>query len=131
VPLGPLPKDARRTVVVALKAPPAPGALAVSAVVASDRPDPAPENNRVSVTTAILAEGGFSVGRFALKTDGTLQLTIETLVGVRYRLERSTDLQVFTEVQGFVGDGAERVVDGLGSTSGLPEFFRLVIVPAG
>jgi len=47
------------------------------------------ENTRVSVTTAILAEGGFSTGRFTLGSDGTLRMALETLVGVRYRLERS------------------------------------------
>jgi hypothetical protein len=131
VSLGTLERDARRTVVLTLKGPAVPSALAISAEVGSDRADPAPENNRVSVTTAILTEGGFSAGRFSLKSDGTLRLALETLVGVRYRLERSTDLRVFTEVLEFVGDGAERVVEGFGTTSGPPEFFRLVIVPAG
>lgn len=129
--LGPVAKDERRPVVVKLKGTATPGALLVSAEVGSERPDRAPENNRISVTTAILAEGGFSAGRFALRPDGTLRLTVETLVGVRYRLERSTDLKAFTEVQSFVGDGGERVVDGMGSASVAPEFFRLLIVPAG
>jgi hypothetical protein len=81
----------------------------------------------VSATTAVLVNGEFKVAKFELNGAGRLKLSFETLPGVKYRLERSTDLQTWTPVQEFLGDGTTKVADNLGG-GGPVEFFRLAIL---
>jgi hypothetical protein len=109
-------------------APAVDSALAVAATVSSQTNDPALENNTTRVTTAVLVGGTFTIGRFELTSAGRLKLTFETLPGVRYRLERSTDLVNWVPHREILGDGTERTFDDLGGEGREPEFFRLVIL---
>ncbi|MBK9140094.1 MAG: DUF11 domain-containing protein [Verrucomicrobia bacterium] len=128
IPLPNLAKDASALVRLRWNAPAVDSALAVAATVSSQTNDPALENNTTRVTTAVLVGGTFTIGRFELTSAGRLKLTFETLPGVRYRLERSTDLVNWVPHREILGDGTERTFDDLGGEGREPEFFRLVIL---
>lgn len=132
VPLPNLPDAAETRVTLRLQAPGSDSAVAVTGAVRGTREDAAPENNTASAVTAVLINGGITLSRFEVTPGGKLRLAFETLPGVSYRLERSTDLEAWLPVQDFTGDGRDRVVEDLGGDGREPEFFRLLVgVPGG
>ncbi|MBK9140095.1 MAG: hypothetical protein IPM17_15210 [Verrucomicrobia bacterium] len=111
-----------------VRAPAAPGAMQFNATAASQKPDPVPANNALALVVPVLGAEGFRVGAFDFAgPGGTPRLAVATLPGVRYRLERSTDLATWTPVREFTGDGTTQVLTGL-PVDGAEGFFRLVIL---
>ncbi|MBL9173929.1 MAG: DUF11 domain-containing protein [Verrucomicrobiales bacterium] len=131
LPLGSgLDRDAQRVVLLRLRAPDAPGSLAVVGTVRSERPDPKSENDTAIAVTAVLPGEKPTLGTPLVSASGQLILKFETLNGVRYQLERSSDLVTWRPLREFVGDGTPQETVDTDTGERPPGFFRLLIVPS-
>jgi hypothetical protein len=109
----------------------APGITAgvtVAASVSSSTADPDVSNNSITTTTAVLPDGRLEVPSFVMNPgSGDATLTLDTIPGVRYSYQTSSDLLDWSDPGYFTGDGLPHVIQP--PINKPKEFFRFAIVP--
>jgi autotransporter-associated beta strand protein len=125
VPLADMTPGASATVTMHFQAAAQTGSLVIQGTFRGTTPGPQPT---VSRAVAFLPGASLKIAAIAISSDGeNLDLTIDSLPGVRYRLEGSTDLLEWETVEEFLGTGLQMTVDP--PIAKEREFFRVRIVP--
>ncbi|WP_035613856.1 autotransporter-associated beta strand repeat-containing protein [Haloferula sp. BvORR071] len=131
VPLSDMPAGGNATVTIRFQAGNQRGALATGGTFKGTSADPDGSDPMVTRVVAILpggANGKLALSGFSQSSSGNrVDLSIETITGVKYRVEGSADLSNWTALEEFVGTGGSM-------TRPMPvdawkKFFRIRIVP--
>jgi uncharacterized repeat protein (TIGR01451 family) len=121
-----LPAGASATLQLTL-APQTTNSFVNTATVTSSTYDPNPANNFASAMVFVDDRPGFHTPK--VDTDGGLTLDVGTQIGMRYRVDVSTDMLYWTELTTFTGDGSSKAVkDAMGPL--LPQrYYRAIQLP--
>ena len=128
IPMPDVLPGAPSAITVSIATPSAPVAMAVAAdlVFASD---PVGYNNTHYAVVAVLENAVLPAATLTLDPlDDTLHFSFPTLDGANYRFERSPDLDLWTMIEDFTGDGFPYEPTPIPTTED-HEFFRFRVIP--
>ncbi|MBN8458878.1 MAG: autotransporter-associated beta strand repeat-containing protein [Verrucomicrobia bacterium] len=127
IPLPDLPVASPLDVVIDLTLPGTPGPLGLDASV-DFAGDPEPGNNTSHRVLAVLPDGRLELATFERSAGGgEVELSFQTMDGVRYRLEASEDLANWQTVEDITGNGEFVTLTPVIAKQ--REFFRVTIIP--
>lgn len=128
IPLADLPSGASATVVMRFQAGNQPGALLSGGRFTGTSTDPDGSDPSVNRAVAYLPGGQLVLSGVSHDRSGNhLDLSVESIVGVRYRVEGSDDLKEWSTLEEFTGTGG--VITRAMPVDAEKEFFRIRVVP--
>jgi autotransporter-associated beta strand protein len=130
VPLPAVPAGGSIQVTITLTAPLDPDNLWISGNIDGYAPDPDQSNNFAETLVSVVTPAeGVALTSYSFDfTAGTGELTLDTLNGSSYVLQRSTDLENWQDIQTYPGDGNPLTIPL--TLDAAPEFFRVALPPA-